>query len=58
MTQFQEKHSGCDLRVSCRSSAQLREGGDRSVDDFVSDINTNRAELFLTHAMHTVLKNK
>lgn len=38
--------------VSCHSSAQCREGGDKSLSHFVSDADTNRVAFHVTDAAH------
>lgn len=39
--------------VSCHSSAQCREGGDKSLSHFVSEADTNRVAFHVTDAAHT-----
>lgn len=41
--------------ASCHSSAQCREGGDKSLSHFVSAAATNRVAFYLTDAAHTGL---
>ncbi len=38
--------------VSCHSSAQCREGGDKSLSHFVSEADTNRVAFHVTDAAH------
>lgn len=39
--------------VFCHSSAQCREGGDKSLSHFGSDADTNRVTFHVTDAAHT-----